>query len=111
MDLFSQKIESEYADIVIANPPYVHTQILGSEKAQKIAKRFNLKGRVDLYYPFLIAMTNVLKKGGLLGVITSNRYLFTKSGETIRKFLLENYELYLTNTVLQFGILFQTCRL
>ncbi|MDP3915253.1 MAG: N-6 DNA methylase [Bacteroidota bacterium] len=93
VDLFSPKIESEYADIVIANPPYVRTQILGSEKAQQIAKRFNLKGRVDLYYPFLIAMTNVLKKGGILGVITSNRYLFTKSGETIRKFLLENYEL------------------
>jgi len=93
IDLFSPRIESEYADIVIANPPYVRTQILGSEKAQQIAKRFNLKGRVDLYYPFLIAMTNVLKKGGLLGVITSNRYLFTKSGETIRKFLLEHYEL------------------
>lgn len=93
VDLFSSKIETEYADIVIANPPYVRTQILGSEKAQQIAKRFNLKGRVDLYYPFLIAMTNVLKKGGILGVITSNRYLFTKSGETIRKFLLDNYEL------------------
>lgn len=93
IDLFNSKIEIEYADIIIANPPYVRTQLLGSEKAQDIAKRFNLKGRVDLYYPFLIAMTNVLKKGGLIGVITSNRYLFTKSGESIRKFLIENYEL------------------
>ncbi|WP_243348059.1 Eco57I restriction-modification methylase domain-containing protein [Parabacteroides sp. FAFU027] len=93
MDLFSQQTVSEYADVIIANPPYVRTQILGADKAQEIAKRFNLKGRVDLYYPFLIAMTNVLKKGGLIGVITSNRYLFTKSGESIRKFLLENYEL------------------
>ena len=93
INLFSENIETEYADIVIANPPYVRTQIIGAEKAQEIAKRFDLKGRVDLYYPFLIAMTNVLKKGGLLGVITSNRYLFTKSGETIRKFLLDNYEL------------------
>jgi len=93
LNLFSQKVESEYADIVIANPPYVRTQILGTEKAQKIAKKFKLKGRIDLYYPFLIAMTNVLKIGGILGVITSNRYLFTKSGETIRRFLLENYEL------------------
>lgn len=93
LNLFSQNICSEYADIIIANPPYVRTQILGTEKAQQISKRFNLKGRVDLYYPFLIAMTNVLKKGGLIGVITSNRYLFTKSGESIRKFLLENYEL------------------
>ena len=92
LNLFNQNINEEYADLVIANPPYVRTQILGTEKAQEIAQRFNLKGRVDLYYPFLIAMTNVLKKGGLIGVITSNRYLFTKSGESIRKFLLENYE-------------------
>lgn len=92
LNLFSQNSSREYADIIIANPPYVRTQILGTEKAQEIAKRFNLKGRIDLYYPFLIAMTNVLKEGGLIGVITSNRYLFTKSGESIRKFLLENYE-------------------
>ena len=92
LNLFTQKISDEYADLIIANPPYVRTQLLGAEKAQEIAKRFNLKGRIDLYYPFLIAMTNVLKKGGLLGVITSNRYLFTKSGESIRTFLLDNYD-------------------
>ena len=80
-------------DVVIANPPYVRTQILGAEQAQELAKKFNLKGRVDLYYPFLIAMTESLKEGGVLGVITSNRYLFTKSGESVRKFLSENYEI------------------
>jgi len=80
-------------DLVIANPPYVRTQILGAEKAQRLAKKFNLKGRVDLYYPFLIAMTHALKEGGLIGVITSNRYLFTKSGSSIRNFLFKNYEI------------------
>jgi len=80
-------------DVVIANPPYVRTQILGTEQAQELAKKFNLKGRVDLYYPFLMAMTESLKEGGILGVITSNRYLFTKSGESIRKYLSENYEI------------------
>ena len=80
-------------DLIIANPPYVRTQILGAEKAQFLAKKFNLKGRVDLYYPFLIAMTHALKEGGLLGVITSNRYLFTKSGSSIRHFLFSNYEI------------------
>jgi methylase of polypeptide subunit release factors len=53
---------NESADIVIANPPYVRTQILGTEQAQLLAQKFNLKGRVDLYYPFLIAMTASLKK-------------------------------------------------
>lgn len=92
-DLFHQSKVLELTDVIIANPPYVRTQILGAKKAQELAKRFNLTGRVDLYYPFLIAMTNVLKEGGLIGVITSNRYLFTKSGESIRKFLLDNYEI------------------
>lgn len=80
-------------DVVIANPPYVRTQILGTEQAQTLARKFNLKGRVDLYYPFIIGMTERLKEGGLLGVITSNRYLSTKSGESIRKFLSENFEI------------------
>lgn len=92
-DLFSSNSLSEYADIIIANPPYVRTQNLGSEKSKQIAKDFNLTGKVDLYYPFLIGMTNVLKKGGILGVITSNRYLTTKSGADIRKFLLDNYDI------------------
>jgi len=95
LDFFQEEksaVNGRY-DIVIANPPYVRTQILGTEQAQALAKKFNLKGRVDLYYPFLIAMTESLKIGGLLGVITSNRYLSTKSGASVRKFLSENYEI------------------
>ncbi len=93
IDLFSQSTQREFADIVIANPPYVRTQTLGADKAQKLSRDFNLTGRIDLYYPFLIAMTNALKKGGILGVITSNRYLSTKSGGDIRRFLIENYDI------------------
>jgi adenine-specific DNA-methyltransferase len=95
LDLFlkQKSLVNESFDIVIANPPYVRTQILGSFQAQGLAKKFNLKGRVDLYYPFLIGMTESLKDGGILGVITSNRYLSTKSGESVREFLSENYEI------------------
>lgn len=91
-NLYSNNLRREFADIVIANPPYVRTQILGAVKAKQLARDFNLTGRVDLYYPFLMAMTNALRKGGILGVITSNRYISTKSGSDIRKFLLDNYE-------------------
>lgn len=90
-DLFNEKIRRGFADIIIANPPYVRTQVLGAEKAQQLARDFNLSGRVDLYYPFFMAMTNALKVGGILGVITSNRYICTKSGADIRKYLLDNY--------------------
>lgn len=90
-DIFSN--EASRTDLIIANPPYVRTQIIGAEAARRISKLYELTGRIDLYYPFLINMTEKLKEGGLLGVITSNRYLSTKSGMTIRDYLIKNYEI------------------
>lgn len=93
-DLFSQEKEEIIpADIIIANPPYVRTQVLGTNKAQELGKKFNLKGKVDLYQVFLVAMTTLLKVDGTIGVITSNRYLNTKGGESIRKFLVSSYDI------------------
>lgn len=91
--LFNKKAMHEFADIIIANPPYVRTQVLGAERAQELASNFNLSGKIDLYYPFLMAMTNALRVGGIIGVITSNRYICTKSGSDIRKYLLDNYDI------------------
>ncbi|HFK1661943.1 Eco57I restriction-modification methylase domain-containing protein [Bacillus cereus] len=79
-------------DMIIANPPYVRTQVLGAEKAQDLGEKFGLKGRVDLYHVFLVAMTRQLKEDGLICVITSNRYLTTAGGKDIRKFLDDHYE-------------------
>lgn len=95
LSLFDSNTSSvnEFADLIIANPPYVRTQILGANQAQTLSKKFELKGRVDLYYPFFIAMTHALKENGIIGVITSNRYLSTKSGESVRNFLSDNYEI------------------
>lgn len=92
-DLFSEIHEVPQVDMIIANPPYVRTQVLGATRSQQLAQMYNLNGKVDLYFAFLIAMTNCLKKGGIIGVITSNRYLTTKSGAQVRKFLLEQYDI------------------
>lgn len=80
-------------DIIIANPPYVRTQVLGAQKSQELAKAFRLKGRIDLYQAFLVAMTQCLKDRGIIGVITSNRFISTKGGASIRSFIAENYEI------------------
>ncbi|RYD01720.1 hypothetical protein N752_29535 [Desulforamulus aquiferis] len=90
---FDYKPDKYLVDVIIANPPYVRTQILGADYSQRLAKEYNLSGRVDLYHAFLVAMTSQLKIGGLLGVITSNRYLTTKGGSSVRKFLAEHYEI------------------
>jgi adenine-specific DNA-methyltransferase len=80
-------------DAVIANPPYVRTQVLGSKRARALAARYQLNGRVDLYQAFLVAMTATLRPGGVLGVITSNRFLTTRSGASTRRFLRTGLEL------------------
>ena len=81
------------ADVIIANPPYVRTQTLGAAKAQKLSRLFGLKGRIDLYQAFLLAMTDHLSLGGMIGVITSNRFLFTKSATVVREFLDRQYHI------------------
>jgi adenine-specific DNA-methyltransferase len=80
-------------DLVIANPPYVRTQILGARQAQAIAKCFGLTGRVDLYYPFLLGISQVLSPQGVMGVITSNRFMTTKSGQAVRRALLSRFRI------------------
>lgn len=93
-DLFSKNDGSQDKfHLVIANPPYVRTQIMGSEQAQKLAQSFELTGRVDLYYPFLLGISKVLEDGGVTGVITSNRFMTTKSGQVVRRKLLSCFEI------------------
>jgi len=81
-------------DVVIANPPYVRTQVMGAEKSRRLAAQFGLSGRVDLYHPFALGMTQVLSNGGVLGLLCSNRFLSVQSGASLRKALLHEYELY-----------------
>jgi hypothetical protein len=92
-DLFSLNEQSEPFNLVIANPPYVRTQVMGAEQSQKIAQSFNLSGRVDLYYPFILGISKVLDKNGISGVITSNRFMTTKSGQDVRREMLTRFNL------------------
>ena len=93
LDIPERSSSIKPVDVIIANPPYVRTQVLGAEKAQALASAFGLSGRVDLYHAFLVAMTRQLLPGGILGVITSNRFLTTQGGSAIREFLAHEYEI------------------
>jgi len=80
-------------DLVISNPPYVRTQVLGAARAQALGRQFGLTGRVDLYHAFVAAMTAKLAAGGVLGLLCSNRFLSTKGGRSLRALLLQHYEI------------------
>jgi SAM-dependent methyltransferase len=92
-DLFSSGEMQEPFHLVIANPPYVRTQIMGAQQAQQLAKSFGLTGRVDLYYPFLLGISQVLADDGVTGVITSNRFMTTKSGQAVRRAMLSRFRI------------------
>lgn len=81
-------------DYVIANPPYIRTQIIGSAKAQKISAKLKLSGRIDIYYAFIVYTKSVLKDDGIAGYITSNKFLTIKSGTTVRDYIIDNYKIH-----------------
>jgi methylase of polypeptide subunit release factors len=85
--------DSLTADVIITNPPYVRTQVLGAARAQKLAREYNLRGRVDLYHAFVRQLTNMLRPGGTLGLLCSNRFMFTLAGDALRQLLSREYQL------------------
>ncbi|HXX22427.1 MAG TPA: N-6 DNA methylase [Terriglobia bacterium] len=87
--LFADRSPERF-DAVIANPPYVRTQIMGASQAQRLASHFGLKGRVDLYYAFILGIIEVLHEDGVAGVIVSNRFMTTKSGMVVRRALRDS---------------------
>jgi methylase of polypeptide subunit release factors len=80
-------------DLVIANPPYVRTQVLGTDAARRLAAGFGLRGRVDLYHAFAVAMTTTLRSDGVLALLCSNRFLTTKTGTDLRDVLRRQFEI------------------
>lgn len=83
----------ERYDLIIANPPYVRTQIIGAARAQALASQFGLAGRVDLYFAFLLGMARVLAPSGSAGIIVSNRFMTTRAGGAIRERLSRSLRL------------------
>jgi hypothetical protein len=91
-DLFTSSQTPEF-DLLIANPPYIRTQVLGAETAQMLSKSFGLKGRIDIYQAFLVAMKAVLSPSGVAGVIVSNRFLTTKGAGKFREIIFNQYNI------------------
>ncbi len=82
----------EPVDCVIANPPYVRTQALGSATSRSLVAHFGLSGRVDLYHAFMVAIAWVMKPGGVAGIIVSNRFMTTRSGAAVREAILAAFD-------------------
>ena len=95
---FIEKMAKEHEhtskfDYIIANPPYIRTQIMGSETSRKLSKDTGLKGRADIYYVFLIYAQKLLSPEGIAGFITSNKFMSVKAGASVREYLMNRSEI------------------
>jgi len=98
--MFGLEGEGGKFDLVIGNPPYVRQEMLKSEMVQDSAgKQRPLKdvlkdqyqcftGTADLYVYFFEKSVELLRVGGVLSFITSNKYFRAAYGEKLRAFLL-----------------------
>ncbi|MDA3052623.1 Eco57I restriction-modification methylase domain-containing protein [Campylobacter sp. JMF_01 NE2] len=80
-------------DIVIGNPPYVRQEMIKEQKPhlQKLYKAYC--GTADLFVYFYELGLNLLKNGGLLGFICSNKFFRASYGQNLRELILQNSQI------------------
>lgn len=80
-------------EIVIGNPPYVRQEEIKHCKPALKGRYHCYTGVADLYVYFYERALDLLKRGGLLCSISSNKYFRSGYGERLRHFLSTNGEI------------------
>ncbi|MEG4034329.1 Eco57I restriction-modification methylase domain-containing protein [Microcoleus sp. S36b_A4] len=83
---FSQIFADGGFDVVIGNPPYVRQELLSPIKPYLQANYESYNGVADLYTYFYELGLKILKPGGVLSYIVTNKWLRSGYGEPLRKF-------------------------
>jgi type I restriction-modification system DNA methylase subunit len=96
-DFFDVDAGERY-DAVVGNPPYVRQEeiddkaVVRTHLSNEAVDAEYLSARSDLYAYFLTHATEFLADGGNLGFVTSDRWLDTRYGADLQRFVLDNYE-------------------
>jgi len=95
MDVFADK---KGFDVMIANPPYLSSKNIEETLKPIYEKTFySPTAHYDIYIIFIERALQLLKEGGNLCFITSNKYFSQKYGFKIRELLLKKYLLRIIN--------------
>lgn len=87
-EVFHNGADTSGFDIVLANPPYVRQELIKDYKpALKRAYSEFFTGRTDLYVYFYLRALQLLKSGGMLVFISSNKWMRAGYGENLRRHL------------------------
>lgn len=88
---FAEVFAERGFDIILANPPYVRQELIKDMKPVLAAAYPDIySGTADLYCYFYARAAEILRPGGMLVFISSNKWFRAKYGENLRKYLAEN---------------------
>jgi hypothetical protein len=81
-------------DIIIGNPPYVRNELITPEHKKYLEDNYDVfTGKSDLYVFFFEKFIQLLKVGGIGGMVVSSKYTKTKYGKKLIELLLKNVEI------------------
>jgi type I restriction-modification system DNA methylase subunit len=98
-DAFPEVMKRGGFDAIVGNPPYVRQEMLGNIKPylQKHYKTYH--GVADLYVYFFERDASLLKPDGVFGIIVASKWMRTKYGEGLRRWLKQ----YRIEEIIDFG--------
>lgn len=86
---FSEVFADGGFDIVVGNPPYVRQELLGELKPYLARRYRSYHGMADLYVYFFERGLELLKPGGRLSFVVTNKWLKAGYAEPLRRYFAE----------------------
>jgi len=81
-------------DAVLSNPPYIRAAHDDQTRRRRLRERYRAaRGAFDLLVPFVELALRVLRPGGVLGLVTSNKWLVADYGARLRAMVADELEL------------------
>lgn len=84
--------EGQY-DLVVANPPYQGTSKIEDAGFRKYINKHYAAGKADLYAVFLLRGLELVRPGGVSGMLTMRNWMFIKTYAGLREKLLGEHSL------------------
>ena len=93
-------IMSHHYDVVVTNPPYLSNSRMNKKLAMYVNREYNI-AKNDFAVVFIQKAVGVLsKEDALIAMITTVSWMYLKSFEKFRKYLLHSFQL---NSIVDFG--------
>jgi len=88
---FLQLLTQKY-DVAVANPPYTDSSDFGSELKKFIDANYRqpYKFNINLYASFIKRCCELTEEDGLVGIIHPHTFMFIKTFEDVRKYMIEH---------------------